>query len=535
MKWILLLLVGLLACHSQTQAPVSGAVWGSAVADQLYARHVLNQAGRDSLKSLITAGALSTSYEAPGSGISYPYRAVDPATVLAFCVEAFQNEEYYRAGLGSGYQSPTPAKLSAALRQTSGDTAAALRQLMPPATLLEMKIPAEDKVTQTGWTIYPPLGRSATLPHAIAATRSIYGKTRTRTARDLYELGLLTKIGYDSVSKALAGGQLRREIEVCQLAAQMALVSAVRPAQVQAFDSVLTRLQQAGVMPIAGLQQAQADAQLHRSFRLFDVLPYCAHARVLNLRTLPRAPEQLYTRLLAEVAAIWPAFRYAQVHIRRREQDLGSLVEELVELSFIASGRCYATEFTQGYRRKDGHEPNPAIGAKVGENFSTGINQWLRDQGRPERLHLAYTPDEQSVYGRERLGLIMLTTKQVTAWGPSSHLLSSESENTQFTSAYVEQALALYQQGGLLDHLAAAKVADGRRLALSGGIDSYIGLLHCFPGLLIEMGGEDAEEPQAYAKALYQVAAATRRAFRPTNVQDDFPGQQARNRNRRID
>ena len=555
--FLCLLMLGGLLTTCQPQQPTTSDLgtspqWAATIADRLYERQVLSAAGRDELKRLIATHALSVNYDLPGSDLSYnSHRVVDPATVLSFCTTAFQAELVYRSGIGeeteisdlytAGQVLDSAAKrkqrqaqqrFAAALREAKGDTAAVFRRFASPGQLLEGKIPAEDSVDNSGWTIYPPLGLSGLPPHCIADTRSVFGKTRTRTARDLYKLGLLTKPDYEVLAKELVAGVLTSEIAVCQRAAELALDAAVYPARRAVFDSLLTKLTQVGVLTPASRQQALADGQVANKLELFDALPYCAHARVFDLHALTREPAHLYPRLLAEVAAIWPAFRYTSAQVRAFEKNRGgNLVDQLVELSFTASGRRYATTFTQGYRRKDGRDPDPATGARVSEDFASGINQWLRDQGAAERLYVAHTPDARSVYGNDRLGLIVLTPAQRAVFGQASYFLSSEDQvqsTSQFTSEYIEQALVLYQRLGLFAGLTAAEVAEGRRQALGGKVGSYAELLHGFPHLLVATGGEDAEIPRAYAEALAKVAAATRGAFQPTRVHDTFTGQESR-------
>ena len=552
----LLALNGLLACQPQqsaTSSPAGSPQWAATIADRLYARQVLSAAGHDELKRRIAAHTLRVDYELPGDHlVKTQHRAVDPATVLGFCTDAFLAELAYRSGIGEETelsdlyiagqvldstarckQRQAQQRFAAALREAHGDTAAVLRRLASPGQLLEEKIPAEDSVENSGWTIYPPLGRSGLPPHCIADTRSIVGKTRTRTARDLYELGLLSKPDYAVVTKELAAGKLTSELAVCQRAADLALDAVVYAARRAVFDSLLTKLAQVGVLTPARRQQALAGGQVTKKMELFDALSYCTHARVFDLHALPRAPARLYPQLLAQVAAIWPAFRYTGAQVQASEKDTGGdLVDQLVKLSFTAAGRRYATTFTQCYRRKAGQNPDPDAGAKVSEDFVAGINQWLRDQGAAERLYVAHTPDARSVYAQERLGLIVLTQAQRAIFGPASYFFSSEDQAwpaSRFTSEYIEQALALYQRVGLFAGLSAAEVAEGRHQALSGKVGSYYELLQGFPQVLVATGGEDAEMPHAYAEALAQVAAATRGAFRPTRVLDTFTGQEARN------
>jgi hypothetical protein len=553
MRKLLGLLLALAACQAHRPAVVPVATpaalpaqpWATTIADRLYARQVLSAAGRDDLKRRIAAGQLAATYLLPGSGNTFADKEVDPATVLTFCAQAFQAELLYRLEpsargkelLGSpdlyiaGQALDTAAirtqqqKMTAALQQVHGDTAALWRQLASPGQLLEERIPAEDSLITRGWTIYPPLGRVDSVLPRIAESRSVFGKTRTRTARDLYELGLATRPHYELLRQELASGQLSAEGEVCQRAAQLALEAVSYPTRRLAFDSVLTRLAQAGVLPAAAYERALADSALLKQLKLFDLLPYCRHAKVLELPTLPRSPRLFYPRLLAEVAAVWPAFHYTAVRVSLTEhaEKYTAYVEQRVALAFTANGRQYASTFQQGYRSDERRRV-----ADVSEDFALLINQWLRDQGAPQRLYLAYTPDAESVYGHERQGFLLLTPQQRAAWGLAAYFLSPTPADTRFTSGYIEKALSLYQRLGLFAKLTPRELAAGRRQALRGEVSSYVGLLRCFPRLVAETGGEDAEEPRAYAKALAQVAACTRGAFQPTRIHDSFSGEQGR-------
>ena len=515
--------------------------WVATIADRLYERQLLNAAGRDALKQRIATQRLQVYYEVPSSGNQFADEQTDPATVLAFCTQAFEAELTYRiAGQNdnlfsdvyiAGQVLDTAAvrverqRLAKLMQGVNGDTAALFRQLASPGQLLEEKIPAEDTLVQTGWTIYPPLGRSDSLAHPIADSRSIFGKTRTRTARDLYELGLVTAPQYAVLQQELASGQLATETMVCHRAAQLALDVVAYPTRRAAFDSLLTRLTQTGVLSGAGRQRALADSQVVQSLDLFKLLPYCERARVVALAALPHSPRRAYPQLLTKVAALYPAFRYAAVStglVETYERE-NHYLKQHVTLAFTASGRRYRTAFEQGYRL-DG--PVPAGATNVAEEFVTLVNQWLRDQGAAERLYAAYTPDKYSVHGDDYQGLVLLTPTQRAAWGLASNLFGGVSEVPTFTSARIEQSLALYQRLGIMAGLSATELREGHRRALQGNIGSYAALLACFPRLLVYTGGEDAEEPGAYGQAVSQVAARSRGAFHPTRIRDDLGGQQ---------
>jgi hypothetical protein len=422
-------------------------------------------------------------------------------------------------------------QLQAELRKTPVDTAALLRQFAKAGSSVEQAIREEDPLIRStggaGWTIYPPLGSGvgSTQQDWIAATRSAFGKTRTRTARDLFELGLLSQPDYEQVQQELAAQQLTTEAMVCQVAAQLALARATYPMRRVAFDSLLLRLRTANVLTATGQQRALADPQVTKELTLNALLPYCQQTRVLG--TLPHAPQQLYPQLLAEVAALLPAFRYAAVQADLAETPQAQGTNQELTLSFTASGRRYTNHLQLGWQpsREVVRVSEPPF---IDTEGLAGINQWLRDQHMPERLYVAYLNLNAQKNGMPRNALVLLTPAQLASWGEPGSFSGPEEAAAQLTSEHIEQALTLYEHLGLFESLSPTELTEGRRQALGGEANSHLDLLRSFPSLVIAMGGEDAEEPQAYAHTLARVATATRGAFRPVGIQDNFSGQQAR-------
>ena len=530
MKWTLLLLLGLLAGCGREKAPVADGQWGAHIADRLYERQLLSKAGREELRRQLAEGRLDIAYSLPGTSRNGMLNGATPAAVLQFCAQAFQAALSQRAVLLTARQEQ---QVQDALRKTPVDTAVLLRQSSPPGSAVEQAIRQEDpparaaSATVTGWTIYPPLvGAGSTQQDLIAATRSAFGKTRTRTARDLFELGLLTQPDYEQVQQKLASQQLATEAGVCQLAARLVLARTTYPARRVAFDSLLLRLRQANVLTASGQQRALADPQVTKELTQDALLPYCQPVRVLT--QLPRAPQQLYLQLLAEVAKLLPAFHYTDAQAKLAETPLDRGTSQELTLSFTAGSRRYTHHLRLGWQPSQ-PLPNASKEPFIDSEGLAGINQWLRDQHRPERLYLAYlNTNAEEDLGLPGYALVLLTPAQLEAWGESGSFSGPEQADEQFTSEHIEEALALYKRIGLLEKLPATELAEGRRQALGGEASRHFDLLRSFPSLVVEMGGEDSEEPQAYAHTLARVATATGSAFRPTGVQDDFPGQQAR-------
>jgi hypothetical protein len=516
------LLLGLLRVTRHQSAPAD-------VADQLLRRGILNAAGRTELQRRLRGGELRTETPSPLTQESTEWRSNSPAAVLAFCAEAFQQAFVYRnlpaefgppaVYVGGDALDPTdslsaPARaeqqrFAASLQRFHGDTAAAMQawyRQLPAQYHLEEKIKGEDSVAAGGWTIFPPV---APLPrqHWIADQRSTLGKTRTRTAHDLHALGLLDDAALRQLLAEIRGGQLRTEAELCRRGSELMLLAATAGPRRAEQRRWLQQLQRAGLLTAAGVQQlGRADIR-HAELRPFEVLAYSPQARLLDLRRLPRAPQRLYPAIFAQLPALLPGFRPTdlRVEVRRRSMDETLWVDSVV-LSFRADGRRYRTAFYQDFARKNGR----------------GVNQWLADQGSPLRLYLATTPDAQSVYGNERLGLVALTARQRPLWGEDGYFLTQESHDNSFNTPRIEALLAEAERLGLLSHLSAAEKAAGRTQALSGEVTSYAGLLQCFPHLLLVIDGESATPPRPYATLTRLLARSSRGGFRPTDLEDGF-------------
>jgi hypothetical protein len=524
MKWTLFLpLLGFWACRGQAQTAVADSDWATTITNRLYERQLLNKAGRDELRRQFEEGQLGSTYALPGTARYGQLPAATPAAVLAFCTDAFVVAQLKRAVELTPRQE---RELQAALRQQPVDTAALQRRFAhsPIEQAIREEDPPVRRPVAEGWTIYPPLNPQAQ-KDLVAASRSVFGKTRTRTARDLYELGLLTQPDYACVQQALASQQLPTEAAVCQLAAQLALDRATRPTRQVAFDSLLLRLRQANVLTASGKQRALADPRVVRELEMDALLPYCQQVRLLT--NMPRQPQPLYQQVLAEAAALLPTFHYTDSQVKLTETPLGQGINQELTLSFTASGRRYAHHLRLGWlplRPPVPERQAPYIDAEA----LAGINQWLRDQHAPGRLYLAYLNMKATKANLPEYALVLLTPAQLAAWGEPGSFSGPELAAGQLTSEHIEEALALYQRLGLLASLSPTELTESRQQALSGEANRHLDLLRSFPGLVVATGGEDAEEPNAYAKALAEVVAATRGAFRPVAVQDDFPGQQAR-------
>jgi len=513
----------------------------SIIAEQLYQRRLLSLAGRDELLRRIRHGELSIQDYDELHQTTAEQQSNGPAAILAFCVEAFQTEFNYRtqeldveAAAATGDSSYVDAqkasaifnKYTQALARFKGDTAAFQRwyyQQLPARFKIENAIKAEDSLRQGGWTIYPPIGGLPASHHWINNQRSVFGKTRTRTARDLQELGLIDAEVYQHLQELLHTGQLINEEQVCEKAASemrhRADYNQNKIKQLQWLDS----LQQAGLLSATQHQRLLQEYQPYELKTPFKVIAYCQRGRVLDLRHLSHDPRKLYSHIFARLPAILPGFHYTDLHLVVTEKDMDSeLLQQNVTLSFQANGRRYENTFFHQFIRKDGTVSNPPLGAEVGEYFHRSINRWLADQASPLRLYRAYTPDARSVYGDEYLGLIAMTAQQRKLWGNNGGFITAESHDNQFSSTNIDKLITWYQHLGLFSHLSPEQMTQGRRKALSGAKTSFAEVLMSFPHVIHAFDWESADSPHVYVRHTKELAAISRGGFIPEHVQDGF-------------
>jgi hypothetical protein len=525
---------------------------GPAFAERLYQHHLLTAAGRDELLRRMRQNELKFEQKDPLTHTVQKHFGTNRASILNFCAEAFQTEFNYREFgmaddlllaasdddqlIAGSAGPPTPEsqarrkRYQDELKRLGGDTAALLRwyyDQQPARLKIEQAIPAEDPMPQ-GWTIYPPMGGpygTKALHHWIDERRSIWGKTRTRTAHDLLAVGLLDQAAYQELQKAMALGGFMSEMQVCQAAAGIMQRRETHAQEMAQQQQWLKQLEQAGQLSAAQRQRLTRESRPYEVRRLFEVVGYCERASIVDLRRLPQAPQQLYPLLFKQVQAVLPDFHYTDLTLTLSIKDNGyDLLDQNITLRFRADGRRYESTFLHDYLRRDGTDPNPDAKPGVSEEFHRSINQWLTDRQSPLRLYQAWTPDANSPHGNEQLGLLAMTQAQRKLWGNeySFSIFSTESYDTRFSSANIERLVTYYQKLGLFSHLSEADITRGQVSALSGAKTRYADVLMSFPNVIHAFDWESANPPYPYAALTRKLAAISRGGFAPTQVQDGF-------------
>ena len=130
----------------------------------------------------------------------------------------------------------------------------------------------------------------------------------------------------------------------------------------------------------------------------------------------------------------------------------------------MANNKTYTNEFFHDFKRvrnfKEHHKND--LPNKISTKFHQGVNKYLRDKGVSYRLHTINIKDSRSIYGQEKIGLILLNEEQSKELNQGSYFLSDESFDNRFNTKGVEKILQIginYQSS--LDAQKIVKEYDG--------------------------------------------------------------------------
>jgi hypothetical protein len=151
------------------------------------------------------------------------------------------------------------------------------------------------------------------------------------------------------------------------------------------------------------------------------------------------------------------------------------------------------------------------------------FNKRLNDKSSEYRLHL-FADQNLNAPGNEfdQVGFILLTkdqAKELRGHAQQLFYLSEEDFQNTWTTQQISQAISKLQQTGILEGMDMEAVQ--RRLDGSL-IQSDQELFACFPGLIVSFDWEGAYLESPYEDLAHDFAIASKGAFSPTLIIDDF-------------
>ncbi|MGB3800884.1 MAG: hypothetical protein WA952_13800, partial [Lewinella sp.] len=393
--------------------------------------------------------------------------------------------------------------------------------------LIEDNIPLEDSILRRSGAINyglrqrTPYGNGAY--GLISPQRSVLGKHRSQTAKDLHQIGLITDTVYREVKQLIVRQIITREEDVARYAAERTRYFDEYTNNRAQESRWLSTLEAADVIAREQLQDLTDRPYPSPLLEDLDLLPYTKRGKIFHLRDYSLDPAEGYSRLLAEVAELIPGFEYTDLEVleTRADDNYGDLTAYNLSLAFTAEGQRYRHMAFYNFRR-DGEERDTVL--SLAAEFHTVFNKYLSDRGTPYRLHLARLPRYDPLADPSIFGVILLTEEQYKTWDAEGRadILSREDFDRLFTSTAAATALAAYDSIGLFRHLSTAEIAAGRACAAESTIETYTDLLQCFPKTIVYFDWETGNLENPYAELTREFAAASRGAFNPVDIQDEF-------------
>ncbi len=393
--------------------------------------------------------------------------------------------------------------------------------------LIEEKIGVEDSLVPSrsglSFNLNQAINHGAPKLGLVSPHRSALGKTRRRTARDLRDIGLVSDTVCQEILALIDEGVIAWEREIFVHAAERMAYFENYALNRARETEWLVGLAAVDVLPEGELRVLTQRPDLSPLLEGRDLLAYTKRTRLFDLNKLPVAPAEGYARIFAEISTLIPDFTYTDFKavVMPARKKYGDLTAYKLSLAFTADGQEYRHSAFYDFRREG--DPQDTV-LQLAADFHPVINKYLSDRESPYRLHLARTRYPHDKSDPSAFGVILLTEEQYDRWNVNdrAQLLSREDFGTLFTTASVRSVLEEYERLGLFNHLSATEIAAGWQCVSESTIECYTDLLECFPDVIVYFDWETGNLEDPYAELTRAFARASRGAFQPVDIQDDF-------------
>lgn len=497
------------------------------IAKQLYQKEILSEKGQNILLARLKAGKLVRMRQPTMSdGEISMVEGAYASTFLQFCTEAFLREFSFRMALEERkkimmalYNQNLPDKEFDRVYQEEIAKVAAIQ--------IEVNIPWEDAPPTKQWSSHMNAAfdtNSDDMPtQLVHANRSVTGKTRSRTLKELLEIGLINETIYQEIATQLEGGNVIPEYELLQMAAQRMIVMEDfdyhKQDQLKLIDRLVT-------YQVLSPSQKESLIESYRPFELkhkFDFLPYCRQQQQFNVVHLSADPQLAYSTLMKELFSLIPNFNYQQLTVRVDSTTLPHSAQKGVCISFQSDEITYQHLFLQSFKPEHLKKNAGDTVLLINNTFYQGINKWLTDQQSPYRLYFAHQPFPRDPKNKEKFALLLLSQQQFNAWGMSNSdpFIYPESHDNTFTTDHIQHIIQVYDSLGLFSHLSPEELAKAQNGISLSSISRYRHILGTFPRMYANFSWKIVEK-NPYERTLQRFAAISRGVFDPDNIVDNY-------------
>lgn len=355
--------------------------------------------------------------------------------------------------------------------------------------------------------------------------RSVMGATRTRTLEELKNLQLISDFTYKETKAKLTDSTVRNEVDLLMLVKskeEYFVNYQEYKAEELSFARDLVSQELISYSVYQKIRNNYIDLELKGKPEILSCSQKC---KIVDLHSIEPNPDSIYTYLFKEIESLITDFRYSDLKVKLIEIDEDSdLIEQRLEISFSIKGKTYKNEFFHDFKRvrnfKKHHKNDESN--KISSNFHKGINKYLRDIEANYRLHTINIKDNRSVYGQEKIGLIVLNEKQFNFLNTESYFLSDESYDNRFNSKGVDKIIKDFKSTGLFSHLSEEDIAMAKTKIESKEVIDFNDILFEYPHTIVAFDWETGNLTNPYHELTLAFSKASRNAFTPTEIKDDF-------------
>jgi hypothetical protein len=504
--------------------------------EKLASVKILNEEGKKRMIETIRDSTIAD-FTAVEQGL-YPSRS----SILTFCYLAFLNELSYRSGLtltpreqryhlkqiakANKYAADDPEKYEEIISDLTARGNRLFERHGRERSKIEESIPVEDYVADS-WRVLPLFPQPVNIDgRAVHPTRSVMGKTRTRTARDLLNIGLIDDKVYKELMKAIADSSATVEYELFGIAATRTIYYESFPFVKQRQLELVNALVANNLMPYDQKEKLLSSYGAYDLKSTIDIAALCNRTLVVDTLHISR-PQKYFSDLINGLARIIPGYRPTNIQVKTDTVVEWEMPARYVKVSLIADSREYRINVFAGIVGDTISLERSAM-MYSRETIAFLVNKWLNDQRSPYRLYTVTAgPDSPT---ETRAVFILMDENERELWRGQEEGLSEADHRDRLTSMDIDRAIATFDSIGLFSHLSRQQIDSSRMTVAEKFIVNHADILISFPNVLYEYYWEMPGIEQPYAEQCRRIAAISRGRFSPTNMQDDFKNQFTRHK-----
>ena len=340
----------------------------------------------------------------------------------------------------------------------------------------------------------------------------------------LQHAGLVSPVSSARVSKRVSNREALDSFTLVNLAIEeMETEAYYALAKVKRFAAKMRRL---GIYTDEDYTKVVSLAESHELTNDIQLYRLCEQSLTFDLNELPDYPAQYLPPILSRISELLPGLAYSGLTIGTDSSKTRfdtNYVEYHVYYELLNNGRRYKVRdfYSPADYNLDGRPDNEWKYGEQNELYTTLFNRILANQQSPYRLHLLHP--SRGTHENGQFAVIALRKEQADSLNQFGFINIRQTDYTnRFTDKVIDSVWAFFTEAGLLNHLNKSEIDSCRVELDSKVITSGNELLQGVKGLVFSIDLEYGVDKGQYAEVTRLLAAASRNAFIPTDIVDQY-------------